>query len=376
MVIIRSDHAGLIIGSLLLSLCLVKSSVTAFQDNIMKSKSYQPAENKKATSQSMRWTNCTHEEQKVIAASVGVRPPTRIPRFLSRQMFRAFKRLVIILHTFDPLKPPNSSLSLMCLWWKTIAANDQSSPAYDGGLTYDLLPRYCRWMISPWLVKFYPRLTHCNIEIRTAFLDRAVTTFANEVRKNTLPSDDNKQQQRIRLVTFGGGYDVRSMKLMEQGIIDEAVELDLPIMVQAKRRLFESKRFRNKRPNIRVPTLYELDLNNLDDVRTILQEVIKEKENFVTIFLFEGVLMYLNDGISHELRLLCNHILQENQKEGYLCLADRLETVTDNDVDSVRSVLAATNWQLVDFLAKPGAARHMASARLLNSVGTCSYERH
>jgi O-methyltransferase involved in polyketide biosynthesis len=246
-----------------------------------------------------------------------------------------------------------------------MAANDRSSPAYDGGLTYDLLPTYCRWIISPWLVNFYPRLLHCNVEIRTAFLDRAIKKCATQVRQLTIPGD---KPQRVRLVTFGGGYDVRSMKLMEQGIIDEAVELDLPIVIQAKRRCLESNRFRNRRPNIAVPTLYEVDLNQLDQVRAILQKVIKRDDNVITIFLFEGVLMYLNDGVSHQLRSLCNHVLQENHNmHGYLCMADRLDTVTDNDVEVVRSVLVASNWQLVDFLAKPGAARHMASARL--SVG-------
>ena len=53
-----------------------------------------------------------------------------------------------------------------CLWWKALSGNDITSPVYDRELSYDLLPPVTRWMVSPRVCRWYPRLHHANVEIR------------------------------------------------------------------------------------------------------------------------------------------------------------------------------------------------------------------
>jgi O-methyltransferase involved in polyketide biosynthesis len=263
--------------------------------------------------------------------------------------------------------PPNSFLSLSCMWWKAMAANDVTSPVHDNGLAYDLLPSYSRWIISPYLCKLSPRLLHANIEIRTAFLDRAVTQIA------AAAAISNKKK-KIRLITLGGGYDTRSIKLLERGVIQEAVELDLPAVVQAKQQLLQSKRFQSRRRqrqqqehSVSLPTCYGVDLNQVPQVRKILKELFAQDDDddsTVTIYLFEGVFLYLNPGIPMALLQLCS---SQKGNNSWLCLVDRLEGFVGDDRNQqmARQVLAKSNWELDKYSPKPGATRHMVVARAI-----------
>jgi hypothetical protein len=299
----------------------------------------------------------TYEERKAIAASVSVKPPSQLPPFVSRFCSKAFRRTVQLAHVLDlttTATPPNSFLSLSCMWWKAIAANDVTSPVHDSGLAYDLLPSYSRWIVSPYVCRLYPRLLHANIEIRTAFLDRAVTQIA------TL------SKTRVRLITLGGGYDTRSIKLLERGVIQEAVELDLPAVVQAKQQLLASQRFQSRRRQgaLALPTCYGVDLNQVSQVREILQELLAQDDSTATIFLFEAVFLYLNPGIPTALLKLCSEM---SQKDSWLCLVDRLEGFAgdDRNQETARQVLAKSNWELEEYSPKPGATRHMVMARAI-----------
>jgi O-methyltransferase involved in polyketide biosynthesis len=300
----------------------------------------------------------TYEERKAIAASVSVKPPSQLPPTISRLASRAFRRIIQLAHVLDSTTPPNSFLSLSCMWWKTIAANDVASPVFDNGLAYDLLPSYSRWIVSPPLCKFYPRLLHANIEIRTAFLDRAVTMIATMSNKSN----------NIRLITLGGGYDTRSMKLLERGVIQEAVELDLPAVVQAKERLLQRLESRRKQQNIVLPTCHGVDLNKVSQVREILKEIFAQDDvdsSTVTIFLFEAVFLYLNPDIPTALLQLCSGMSQT--RNSWLCLVDRLEGFVgdDRNKETARQVLAKSNWELEEYSPKPGATRHMVMARAI-----------
>eukprot|EP00978_Attheya_sp_CCMP212_P008765 scaffold20594_cov60-Attheya_sp.AAC.4 len=204
-----------------------------------------------------------------------------------------------------------------------------SSPAFDGGLTYDLLPPLTRRLVHPRLARFYPRLHHANIEIRTAFLDQSVEKIIRS--KNKINADT-----KIRLISLGGGYDGRSIKLKQKGLIDEAYDLDLADVVYAKQKLFERLAKRRSLAIGDLPQLKTIDLNKIEEVRHILTNIltaptIHGNEDWHTIFLFEGVMIYLDE-------------------EG-----DPVMAVTE---------LANNEWTLDEWCPKPGLARHMGSAHL------------
>jgi hypothetical protein len=267
---------------------------------------------------------------------------------------------------FDRYKPPNSSLNVYCMWWKALSGNDKHSPVYDNELSYDLLPRISRQVIK-WFPTFFPRLHHANVEIRTAFLDQAIT--------NCVIEEKNKSKDMIlfRLITFGAGYDIRSIKLKERGLIDEAMELDLPNVIDAKERLLSPNRFQRRRPSTTLNHLpkkfYRVDLNNITLVETILDEILSVQSNngirYHTVFVFEAVLIYLNDGIPHALLQVCSNALHKNKADGSLCFADRLENVPGGNYTLAVNELTSTGWSLVQWLPKPGLARHMGRAKFL-----------
>ena len=301
------------------------------------------------------------------AAAVGVKPPaSNVSARRWKWAYMIQKYATPLLHVFDRYKPPNSSLNVYCMWWKALSGNDKSSPVYDNELSYDLLPRVSRQIIK-WFSKLFPRLHHANVEIRTAFLDQAITNCVIEERNRS------KDQVKFRLVTFGAGYDIRSIKLKERGLIDEAIELDLPNVVDAKQLLLSSNRFKRRRPTttqLHLPKqFYRVDLNNVTSVQTILDDIISietgKGERYHTIFVFEAVLIYLNDGIPHSLLQVCSNALRTNKVEGSLCFADRLENVPGGNYTLAMNEMTSTGWSLVQWLPKPGLARHMGRAKPL-----------
>ena len=294
------------------------------------------------------------------AAVVGVRPPNaRASAKTWKRAWLFFGSVLPLLHAFDEYKPPDSSLALHCLWWKALSANDRQSPVYDQGWAYDLLPRGTRILTK--FRKFFPRLHHANVEIRTAFLDQTVTAL----------SEQYQETHQIRLVTLGGGYDVRSLKLRERGVIQESVELDLPSVVEAKQALFSSRRFQRRRPHAALPKLQPIDLNNLEQTKNILQSILQQSKTDIgkpwhTIFLFEGVMIYLDEGIPSGLLNVTSTVLKDSHASGSLVFADRLENIPGCDEAAGRIEMARNGWKLDRWLPKPGLARHMGSADLLD----------
>jgi O-methyltransferase involved in polyketide biosynthesis len=310
--------------------------------------------------------NATIPTARDAAMKVGVKPPIEASAAMWKRAWNLHRTLIPVLHVFDRLKPPDSSLSLMILWLKALSANDKESPAFDDSLTYDLLPPVTRCLVSKRLRRFFPRLHHANVEIRTAFLDQSVAAVVNQVRLVSPP-------KKIRLISLGGGYDPRSIKFRERGIVDAAIELDLPKVVSAKQKIFTSKRFRRRRPSLRndsIPTFHSVDLNDLDAVETTLWDIlISDPENsWHTIFLFEAVMIYLNEGAPNSLLALCSRVLQESGCSGTLCFADRLERIPGGDKDMAVTVLAQTGWRLITWSPKPGLARHMGVAEPIHDA--------
>ena len=447
--------------------------------------------------------NSTIQSPSDAAIQVGVTPTKDATKTEWQRAWKIHRYLMkTILHLFDNCHPQDSKLSLACLWWKAISGNDITSCVYDYSLSYDLLPPVTRTIVSGKLCRFFPRLHHANVEIRTAYLDKSIVNVINTILKDD--HDDNEQQQnqqerrrkKIRLIVMGGGYDTRSIKLLEQSLLQsldtdddndessrsddhyyydllrkkynrhttttqrrtrwyhrllqrlrrskidtnnrlendiiqtnptsptnafanitlssknydiQSYELDLPEVVIAKRKLL-LKRLYRRRPwlqkfanggNEEYPILIEANFNDLNGTRSLLEEIVLSNEDATTddeeddggddvtnIIVFEGVMIYLDEGIPHALLEVCSDVLrksreQQQQKQqkkntnskskattpiGYLCFADRLENIPGGDEDAAQLEMESTGWELIDWLSKPGLARHMGVARVADSV--------
>lgn len=314
--------------------------------------------------------NSTIPTAQECADAVGVKPPLEVPAKAWKRAWNIQQKALPILHLFDKYKPPDSKLSLSCLWWKALSANDVKSPVFDESLAYDLLPRGSRVLVGKRLRRFYPRLHHANVEIRTAYLDQSVARIVESVREN---DESRNTTTSVRLVSLGAGYDVRSIKFRERGLVDQAIELDLPEVIQAKTRILQSPRFRKRRPNLtpdKLPEFVSVNLNNVETVRSMLVDILENNTmttKWHTIFLFEGVMIYLDEGVPEALLKVCSDVLKETGESGSLVFADRLENIPGGDPDIARRELAKNGWNVTDWLPKPGLARHMGTAEPISN---------
>ena len=255
------------------------------------------------------------------------------------------------------------------------------------------------------MCRFYPRLHHANVEIRTSYLDRSLCTAIHSIVEGSDPS----RKTNIRLIVMGGGYDTRSFKLLEQTLMNnrtaehrellprqggrswrrlgrrrttqstpknayqnltcnfdlECFELDLPVVVEAKRKLIQS-RLQRRRPWLKnvedYPRLIEADFNDLASTKHTLESIVASDKRTHNIVIFEGVMIYLDSGVPHGLLELCSGVLKGTNST--LCFADRLENIPGGDEVAARIEMERTGWTLDDWLSKPGLARHMGLARV------------
>eukprot|EP00587_Corethron_hystrix_P000599 CAMPEP_0113300352 /NCGR_PEP_ID=MMETSP0010_2-20120614/2018_1 /TAXON_ID=216773 ORGANISM="Corethron hystrix, Strain 308" /NCGR_SAMPLE_ID=MMETSP0010_2 /ASSEMBLY_ACC=CAM_ASM_000155 /LENGTH=375 /DNA_ID=CAMNT_0000153763 /DNA_START=494 /DNA_END=1618 /DNA_ORIENTATION=+ /assembly_acc=CAM_ASM_000155 len=318
-----------------------------------------------------RDANSTIPSPKVIAESLGVKPTKEASAKTWQRAWKIHKRMLPLLHSTDNCKPPDSSLNLACMWWKSLSGNDKSSPVYDNGLAYDLLPSGWRKIVR--LRRLYPRLHHANVEMRTAYLDSQINEIVQNVRGQN--NEDGGESKRIRLICMGAGYDTRGVKMLERNTVDEVIELDLTEVVRGKERLFD--RLRERRPwlkDLTMPTPIPSDFNDVGNLRKKLDAILKDNNNtekitnWHTIFTFEGVMIYLDDGVPSSLLSVTSNVLNENNLDGSLCFADRLENVPGGDFDLGAKELKKNGWIIKDWCPKPGLARHMGSAELLKTL--------
>lgn len=307
-------------------------------------------------------TNSTIPPPSLIASKLNVKPTKDATAKQWKMAWKVHKRLLPILHSTDSCKPPDSSLNLACMWWKALSGNDATSPVYDNGLAYDLLPSGWRRILR--LRRWFPRLHHANVELRTAYLDKSLQDIVSQVRQNNPP-----ENLKIQLVCMGAGYDLRGIKMLERKVVDQVFELDLPQVVEAKERLF--RRLQKRRSWLRretLPTLIACDFNYVDDVKEILlSKVLNDTQGnseWYTIFMFEGVMIYLNPMVPSSLLNVTSHVLNAKQMQGSLCFADRLENIPGGDLEPAIIELERNGWTLIDWEPKPGLARHMGYASL------------
>ena len=300
------------------------------------------------------------------AMKVGVEPPLNVSAQAWKRAWTIHRTATPLLHKFDKLEPPDSKLNLMCLWWKALSGLNRKSPVFDNKLHYDMLPSVSRKFLRGPLRKLYPRLHHSNVEIRTAYLDQAVTKAIDEVKSQN-------KNAKIRLISMGAGYDLRSIKFqLEAGNnkrIDKAYELDLPDVIDSKTKLLK-ERLQTRRPDEiadgMLPKLYKVDLNHVETFESILKEILgystddgDDNDDWHTIFLFEAVMIYLEEGVPTQLLNICRNVSQNSINNTTLVFADRLENIPGADLEIAIPVLKEIGWEIVEWSPKPGLARHM-----------------
>ena len=281
--------------------------------------------------------------------------------------------LKFVLHTGDPLVVPNSSLSGLILWWKAFVGNDHHSPAYDGGWAGDLLPPATGWiagrptsskLLVPSLRRFFPRLNHANIELRTVYLNEMVERVLHAWKQQRTESSQS-QANKVRLVVLGAGYDLRGTRLLTEGVVDDVLELDLPDVIEAKQALW-TRRLRERRPNVRIPRFVPADLNDVNSTRALLSEQLirdehsNERIDWSTIFVLEGILVHLKTEAGHELLKVMSSLAKSEKTA--LVFADALPHVTQRRLEEAQAELQKQGWTLLEFVANPTKAPHMGIA--------------
>lgn len=300
---------------------------------------------------------------------------SNVPLWVWRWVWIIHRRFWIpLLHHryIDSTRARDSAQALTILWCKAMASLDPQSPthAMDNFWTYDMLPPGSRRIlkrIMPW--KLFPRLHHANIELRTLYLEQAIQNITA-----SLPPHTN-----VRLVSLGAGYDTRSLRLLSTGVIQEAVDVDLEPVKNAKARMIQRlvERRRTQRgakdnaTEILAPLLISVDLNNLTQVDHMLQKVMMPSSQVTsswhTIFLTEGVFIFLQPGIPDEILKLCaTWTTRANKTTASFCFVDQIQGVNQDDEVAAHRILEeqAGGWILQDWAFKPGKAKHMGVATL------------
>lgn len=78
-------------------------------------------------------------------------------------------------------------------------------------------------------------------------------------------------------------------------------------------------------------------------------------------------MIYLEETVPTRLLAMLSDVSQrlcEADEDVWLLFADRLEDIPGGDLVIGIDVLAKNGWDLVDWLPKPGLARHMGCAKL------------
>jgi len=300
--------------------------------------------------------NATIPSPNDIATTLGIKPFTEAPGWVWKFAWRTHGRILPLLHANDQTKPEDSDQSLKVLWNKAVTSIETSSPGYDDEWTFDIMPDPSRNLLR--IVRpLLPRLHHANIEIRN--------TYLNQIIQKEI--DDNRNK-KIRLVSIGGGYDPRGTRLLSTwpDVVEEAWELDLPKVVISKRKMLErlEKRRKQRGGSFKYPQLRPIDLNDHGTAKALLQEIVQaNNNNWHTIFISEGLLIYLDD--PNGLLQVCANVMKSTQGgNASLCFADRLANVPGGDEGAARQELSKVGWDLVEWRPKPGLARHMGLARL------------
>lgn len=279
-----------------------------------------------------------------LAEMMGLKPFARAPTKVWKFAWRLHGNLLPILHWRDNAQPQDAHQSLKVIWNKAIAGLDSKSPAFDNQWTYDLLPGCSRWLLKLIPTRIFPRLHHATIEIRTVYLNKAIEKELCSLSPKT----------KVRLVALGSGYDTRYTRLLADEIVDEAWELDMHHVIEAKQKMLH--RIQQRRGRVTLPHFRAVDFNDVKSFEATLNLIAgKDSSDWHTVFVSEGVLIYLDEGVPLRILETCRRIIPASS----FCFADLICEVQAGNRSQAEEILRDTGWTLTDWLPKPGLARHM-----------------
>jgi O-methyltransferase involved in polyketide biosynthesis len=324
------------------------------------------------------------------AEAIGVDPPLTAPRWVWSSAWRVGQWAMPILHRWDDANVSDTNVNLWVCWLKAIAGNRNRGGYADGGLAYEMLPAVTRRVVAKPLASLYPRLHHQNVAMRTAYLDRAV------VRELALVSTPSSSPV---VLVLGAGFDTRPFRLRSTAPTAAWAEIDLPHVVQQKRRLLA--RLARRRPELAAPiealTQRSANLTVASEARTALSSALRAAaaaplastvcsrgadddacvaeaaaQGRSVIYVIEALLIYLPKAAAAELLRACVDVAQDaGAARVSLVFADRLPDVEACVMDSARKALRDARLELDEatWLPKPGLARHMGVARWNRTAG-------
>lgn len=253
-----------------------------------------------------------------------------------RAAWKAHTALLPLLHQTDPAKPSNTCLNLQVLWLKALAGARGET---DDELSYRLLPKKARVLISRPFCWLYPPWHHKAVAQRTAFIDSALRKML---------ADAAEADSQLHFITIGAGFDTRALRLGSEQ--HTWVEIDLSAVVDEKRRIL--RRLLKARPWLSnlAPPMLEADLST-DAGRAVVRRAAKQApSNAHIVFICEAVLIYLSDRDSLKLLQTCARV-----KDSRIVFADRLARSVENREEAevlLGSVgLTLTNWTINSVIA-------------------------
>ena len=297
---------------------------------------------------------------------LSVRPPSK--RLQNSKKLSSFKRFVWRLHGhlipllhFGTSPPSEVCVNLRVLWCKAISSLDRKSPVYEHPhfWTYNLLPKYSRWIlwVTPsWL---FPRWFHANIELRSAFLKRSIDKVISAQRQQ----QQQQQKKIIRIVLLGGGYDTKAIQLLDAKKIHQVWEFDLPKVVNYKKQILEKRKHLGL--HSKDIQLVGIDLNDHQALKSVLSEMMTlssrvDDDGWYTIVVAEAIFLYLKPGIPEKLLQVCKESF--GRKNFCLCFADRFTGISSSTQEEGMKFFSSIGYNLIDWLPKQGATRHMGIA--------------
>ena len=203
---------------------------------------------------------------KQAATRAEVRPPWNAPKWVWSSAWKLHERLIPALHIFDDCPIENTFLNLAVLWWKAISGNRIGSRTYDGGVAFDFLPPWTRWVVQFPLCWFFPDLHHQNVAIRTSYLDKIV--------RSELDFYDAELDNSTIVIVLGAGFDTRAVRFMRSSSV-RWHEIDLPHVVAQKQAVLNRYELRQRKKHIRLPELHSVDLNEPDLLQSTIADIVR-----------------------------------------------------------------------------------------------------
>ena len=281
-----------------------------------------------------------------------------------------------ILHYFDNCVKRDTFVNLSVLWWKAIAGNNRHSPTYDGGIAYDFLPPFMRWVVSYPLCLLYPKLHHQNVALRTVYLDDILKTQLNQSLTSSSSSFSGNLNTRAHILSLGSGFDTRSIRFALKYNRTTWHEFDLQHVIDQKLAVLQRFLERRKLDSSKLPQLYSIDMNDPLTVVSAIKKALNNvsiKQNDHIIFITEASLLYLNKSVVAPLLETSFKTASQfvDQSNIQYCFADRFPLpccTSDNHVynyniteeyKEAQAYMNKIGLQINQWQIKPGRARHM-----------------